>query len=181
MAARNQQLMPTTEGGLDFKFNMTNLLDGYPGHEHALPIYPLYNDVFKTIAQAKMIVTPTLLVSYGGPWAENYFWTREVPYHDPKIQNFFAYEELASKTRRVGGSMSYTNAGWTMDEEQVFPKHAKNMKHLVEAAEWLESAAMANSRDLVILGVVRNAKRRHEYDGCVKMCNNSWCNRFGIG
>jgi imidazolonepropionase-like amidohydrolase len=29
--------------------------------------------------------------------------------------------------------MSYTNAGWTMDEEQVFPKHAKNMKHLVEA------------------------------------------------
>ena len=133
MAARNQQLMPTTEGGLDFKFNMTNLLDGYPGHEHALPIYPLYNDVFKTIAQAKMIVTPTLLVSYGGPWAENYFWTREVPYHDPKVQNFFAYEELASKTRRVGGSMSYTNAGWTMDEEQVFPKHAKNMKHLAEA------------------------------------------------
>ena len=32
-AARNQQLMPTTEGGLDFKFTMTNLLDGYPGHE----------------------------------------------------------------------------------------------------------------------------------------------------
>jgi len=24
MAAHNQQLMPTTEGGLDFKFNMTN-------------------------------------------------------------------------------------------------------------------------------------------------------------
>ena len=44
-----------------------------------------------------MIVTPTLLVSYGGPWAENYFWTREVPYHDPKIKNFFAYEELLPK------------------------------------------------------------------------------------
>lgn len=133
MAARNQQLMPTTEGGLDFKLNMTNLLDGYPGHEHALPIYPLYNDVFKTIAQAKMIVTPTLLVSYGGPWAENYFWAHELPYHDPKVQNFFAYEELASKTRRLGGSMSYANAAWTMDEEQIFPKHAKNMKNLVEA------------------------------------------------
>ena len=48
--------------------------------------------------------------------------------------------------------MSYTNADWTMDEEQIFPKHAKNMKHLVEAAEWLESAAMASSRDLVIIG-----------------------------
>jgi len=124
-AARNQQLMPTTEGGLDFKLNMTNLLDGYPGHEHALPIYPLYSDVFKTIAKAGMMVTPTLLVSYGGPFAENYFWERENPYNDPKVQNFFAYEELAAKTRRVGQ--------WTMPEEQVFPKHAKNMKSLVEA------------------------------------------------
>lgn len=125
-AARNQHLMPTTEGGLDFKLNMTNLLDGYPGHEHALPIYPLYKDVFKTIAQAGMIVTPTLLVSYGGPFAENYFWETENPYHDPKVQHFFAYEELASKTRRVG-------AGWFMPEEHVFPKHAENMKGLVEA------------------------------------------------
>lgn len=128
-AANNQHIMPTTEGGLDFKLNMTNLLDGYPGHEHALPIYPLYNDVFKSIAKAKMIVTPTLLVSYGGPFAENYFWSREVPYHDSKVQHFFAYEELAAKTRRLGG----LGAGWTMDEEQVFPKHAKNMKNLVEA------------------------------------------------
>ena len=125
MAARNQQLMPTTEGGLDLKLNMCNLLDGYPGHEHALPIYPLYNDVFTTIARAKMMVTPTLLVSYGGPWAENYFWERENPYHDPKVQYFFAYEELAKKTRRVGQ--------WTLPEEQVFPLHAKNMKNLVEA------------------------------------------------
>jgi hypothetical protein len=33
MAAKEQNLMPTTEGGLDFKLNMTNLFDGYPGHE----------------------------------------------------------------------------------------------------------------------------------------------------
>ncbi|MGE5106478.1 MAG: amidohydrolase family protein, partial [Sphingobacteriales bacterium] len=124
-AANNQQMMPTTEGGLDFKLNMTNLLDGYPGHEHALPIYPLYNDVFTSIAKARMIVTPTLLVSYGGPFAENYFWETEDPYHDPKVQNFFAYEELAGKTRRPGL--------WFMPEEHVFMKHAKNMKNLVEA------------------------------------------------
>lgn len=45
MAAKEQQLMPTTEGGLDFKLNMTQILDGYPGHEHSFPIYPLYKDV----------------------------------------------------------------------------------------------------------------------------------------
>ncbi len=125
-AAKNQSIMPTTEGGLDFKLNMTQILDGYPGHEHALPIYPLYKDVFTFVAKAKTLVTPTLLVAYGGPFAENYYWETENPYHDEKVQNFFAYEELASKTRRVG-------AGWFMPEEHIFPKHAKNMKQYVEA------------------------------------------------
>ena len=124
MAAKNQGLHPTTEGGLNFKLNMTNLLDGYPGHEHAIPIYPLYSDVIKTIAAAKMSVTPTLLVSYGGPFAENYFWETENAYDDKKMQYFMPYEELAGKTRRV--------EGWFMKEEHVFPKHAKNMKALVE-------------------------------------------------
>lgn len=126
MAARNQQLMPTTEGGLNIKLNITNLLDGYPGHEHAIPVYPLYGDLIKTIAQSQMCVTPTLIVSYGGPFAENYFWETENPYHDAKLQYFMPYDELAGKTRRV-------KAGWFMPEEQVFPKHAKTMKALVEA------------------------------------------------
>jgi Tol biopolymer transport system component/imidazolonepropionase-like amidohydrolase len=124
-AAANQGLMPTTEGGLDFKLNMTNLIDGYPGHEHSIPIYPLYNDVVKTIAATKMAVTPTLLVSYGGPWAENYYYETENPYHDKKLQYFTPYSELAQKTRR--------RATWFMEEEHVFQKHAKNMKKLVEA------------------------------------------------
>ena len=123
-AAKNQKLMPTTEGGLDFKLNMTNLLDGYPGHEHSIPIYPLYNDVTKTIADAKMTVTPTLLVSYGGPWAENYFYENDNPYSNKKMQFFTPYEELASKSRR--------RATWFLPEEHVFQKHAESMKSIVE-------------------------------------------------
>jgi hypothetical protein len=125
MAAKNQQLMPTTEGGLSLKLNMTNLLDGYPGHEHSIPVYPLYNDFIKSIADAKMSVTPTLLVAYGGPWAENYFYETEKPYHNVKLQYFTPYEELANKSRR--------RSGWFMDEEHVFQKHAKTMKSIVEA------------------------------------------------
>ena len=124
-AAKNQQLMPTTEGGLDFKLNMTNLLDGYPGQEHALPIYPLYKDVTNTIAVSKMTLTPTLLVSYGGPWAENYYYEYANPYHDAKMQYFTPYEELAAKSRR--------RATWFLPEEHVFQKHAIGMKSLVEA------------------------------------------------
>jgi len=125
MAAKELKLMPTTEGGLDFKSNMKNLIDGYPGHEHSLPIYPIYKDVVKSIADAKMAVTPTLLVAYGGPWGENYFYSRENPYHNKKLQYFTPYEELAQKSRR--------RPGWFMEEEHVFKKHAEFMKDLVEA------------------------------------------------
>jgi len=124
-ACKELKLMPTTEGGLDFKLNMTQLLDGYPGHEHSLPIYPIYSDVVKTIAESKMAVTPTLLVSYGGPWAENYYYSREDVWGDQKLQYFTPYKELARKSRR--------RPGWFMDEEHVFKKHAEFMKDLVEA------------------------------------------------
>ena len=124
-AAKEQGLMPTTEGGLNYKINITNLLDGYPGHEHSIPVFPLYKDVYKTIADAKMAVTPTLLVAYGGPWAENYFYETDAPYKDTKLQFFTPYDELAQKTRR--------RSGWFMPEEHVFQKHAKSMRSMVES------------------------------------------------
>ncbi|HEY5691911.1 MAG TPA: amidohydrolase family protein, partial [Cyclobacteriaceae bacterium] len=125
MAAKEQKLMPTTEGGLDFKLNMTNLIDGYPGHEHSLPIYPLYNDIATTIAQSKMAYTPTLLVAYGGPWAENYYYATEKVNGDPKLNHFTSKSELDQKSRR--------RPGWFMDEEHVFPDHAKFVNDLVKA------------------------------------------------
>jgi len=127
-AAKEQKLMPTTEGGLDFKLNMTQLFDGYPGHEHALPIFPLYKDVTKSIAEAKMTVTPTLLVSYGGPWAENYYYTTENVYSDKKLQYYTPYEELAAKSRRRVGGLG----GWFIKDDHVFSKHAQGIKSLVD-------------------------------------------------
>ena len=124
MAAKELKLMPTTEGGLDFKLNMTQMLDGYPGHEHSLPVYPMYEDVLKTMAESKMAVTPTLLVSYGGPWAEEFYYATEEPYKDEKLQYFTPYNELAQKSRRRGA--------WFMEEEHVFPKHAEMMKKLMD-------------------------------------------------
>lgn len=125
MAAKEQSIMPTTEGALDWKLNMSQLIDGYPGHEHSLPIHPIYKDVVTTVAEAKMAVTPTLLVSYGGPWAENYFYSRENPFFDNKLRKFTPYEELASKSRR--------RPGWFHDDEHVFQKHAEFQKDLKEA------------------------------------------------
>ena len=125
MACKELGLKPTTEGGLDFKLNMTQILDGYPGHEHALPIHPIYEDVVQFVAQSRTTVTPTMLVAYGGPWAEEYFYATENVYHDKKMQYFTPYEELAGKSRR--------RRAWFMKDEHVFPKHAQFIKALVDA------------------------------------------------
>ena len=59
------------------------------------------------------------------PLAENYYWTRENPNKDPKLNHFMPKSELDGKTRRVGG--------WFMDEEHVFPDHARFVNDLVKA------------------------------------------------
>lgn len=124
-ACKEQGLMPTTEGGLDFKLNVTNLIDGYSGHEHAFPIYPLYKDFTTAVAESKMTYTPTLLVAYGGPWAENFYYATENVNGDTKLNYFTPKSELDQKSRR--------RSGWFMDEEHVFQDHAKFVNDLVKS------------------------------------------------
>lgn len=125
MAAKEQGLKPTTEGGLDFKLNITQILDGYPGHEHAFPIYPLYKDFTTLVAASGTTYTPTLLVSYGGPFAENYYYATENVVNDEKLNNFTPKGELDSKSRRRNG--------WFMFDEHVFPDHARFVNDLVKS------------------------------------------------
>jgi hypothetical protein len=121
-AAHEQQLMPTTEGGLDIKLNLTQLIDGYPGHEHNIPITDVYKDFIETTAFTQMAITPTMLVAYGGPWGEEYFYSRENPYDDAKLARFTPWDVLASSTRRRGF--------WARDDEMVFPRHAQKTKKM---------------------------------------------------
>jgi imidazolonepropionase-like amidohydrolase len=125
-AAREQQIMPTTEGALDFKYDLSMAQDGYSGQEHALPIFPLYKDITTLFSQSGIAYTPTLLVVYGGPWTENYWYTHEPPYDNPKLQKFTPYEELALKTRRrmrpannFGAGAGDGSGGWFMDDEYI--------------------------------------------------------------
>ena len=135
-AAKEQQIMPTTEGALDFRYDMTMVLDGYPGQEHSLPIFPLYKDVVQVFAQSGIAYTPTFIVSYGGPWGENYFYTTEDVYNDAKLRRFTPYEVLAAVTRRrvrssfPGGG---NQGGWFMKEEYPHFEEAKIANEIVKA------------------------------------------------
>lgn len=126
MAARELELMPTTEGGLDFKLNLTHAIDGYSGLEHALPITPIYSDVVQLFVKSGITHSPTLLVAYGGPFSENYYYATENVYDDPKLRHFTPYTELASKSLRRG-------SGWFHQDEYVFSKHAKFVADLIAA------------------------------------------------
>lgn len=123
-AAKEQGLMPTTEGALDMKLNLTQLIDGYPGHEHAFPIYPIYNDITQLVGKAQMAYTPTLLVSYGGPWAEEYFYATEDVVEDEKLNYFTPKVEVDRKARR--------RRAWFIEEEHIFSRHGEFVGDLVK-------------------------------------------------
>ncbi len=130
MAAKELGLKPTTEGGLDFKLNLTHVMDGYPGMEHTFPIYPVYDDVVKLFAESEILYSPTLIVSYGGPMGENFFYATTNVHDDTKLRRFTPHSDIDAKSRRRGGAGP---AGWAMEEEYVFEDHARFVADLVAA------------------------------------------------
>jgi Imidazolonepropionase and related amidohydrolases len=133
MAAREDSITPTTEGGLDTKYDLTMLQDGYPAQEHALPTVPLYKDVVTAYVKSGIEYTPTLLVQYGGPFAEEFYFEREQPFNDAKVRRFMPYEDLAFKTRRRGAGVGAGFGGWFMEDEFIFPQTAKIAADIVQA------------------------------------------------
>lgn len=114
-AAKEVGIMPTTEGGLDAKLDITHMIDGFAGNEHNLPIIPLYKDVQQLAAQTQIGYTPTLLVTYGGPFAENYYFTNMNPHDDEKVNRFMPHSVLDRTTKR---------RQWFRAEEYSFPRVA---------------------------------------------------------
>lgn len=114
-ASKEVGIMPTTEGGLDTKLDLTHMIDGFAGNEHNLPIVPLYKDIVQLAAQTGVGYTPTLLVTYGGPWGENYFFTKMNPHDDAKVNRFMPHNIIDQRTKR---------APWFRDEEYAFTRVA---------------------------------------------------------
>ena len=125
MAAKEQHITPTLEGGLDFKKNMTEAMDGYAGIEHTLPIAPMYKDAIELFAKSGTTWTPTLLVQYGGPWAENWWYEHYDILSDPKLTHFMPFSVLERRALR--------RPQWFRDSEYSFKLFAEQAKKVVEA------------------------------------------------
>jgi Tol biopolymer transport system component len=133
MAAKELGLMPTTEGGLDFKLNITHGVDGYPGIEHTLPITPKYNDVFEWYKGTQVTNSPTLIVEYGGPFGEGWFYQSENLFADQKLVHFTHPVDLDTKVRRRGMGNAPGPAGFALKEEYAMWQHAEDVAKTVEA------------------------------------------------
>ena len=123
-AAKALGLMPTTEGSLDMKLNVTHIIDGFSGNEHNFPVLDLHPDIVRLTARSGLAYTPTLLVAYGGPAAETHYYVHESPRHDAKLNRFTPRHVLDAKTLR---------GPWTHPDEHVFGRIAAQAAKIIRA------------------------------------------------
>ena len=76
------------------------------------------------MAQSKTRNSPTLLVTYGGPFAENYFYTSENVHDDPKLRRFVPHGVIDGKTLRMA---------WFHEQEWAHRGGAAQVAKLVRA------------------------------------------------
>jgi Tol biopolymer transport system component len=125
MACKEFGITPTTEGALDLKLNLSQMADGYTGHEHSLPIHPIYKDVAQYVAKTGTFYTPTILVAYGAPWSENYFFQNTDVHGNQKLRRFIPHELLDSMVKRRGQ--------WFLEEEYGHKGIARGAAEIVRA------------------------------------------------
>jgi imidazolonepropionase-like amidohydrolase/Tol biopolymer transport system component len=99
-AARDLQMMVVPEGGSTYFYNMTEILDGHTGIEHAVPVAPLYKDALTLFAKSKTGYTPTLIVGYGGIWGENYWYQHSNVWENAHLMKFTPRGVVDERARR---------------------------------------------------------------------------------
>lgn len=101
-AAREQKMMVYPEGGSFFYHNMSQLMDGHTGIEHAIPVEPLYNDVITLWGNSKTGYTPTLVVGYGGLWGEEYWYQKTEVWKNERLLKYYPRGIIDSRSMRRG-------------------------------------------------------------------------------
>jgi len=124
MASHDLGLMPTTEGAVDMKLDLTQVEDGYSGNEHSLSAVPLYKDVVQLFAQSQVSYDLTLEISHGGPPAGESFIAATRPFEDPKLQHFYPHY-IAEKL--------FTRVHWVDPVESVYPQTAASIAKIQHA------------------------------------------------
>jgi Tol biopolymer transport system component/imidazolonepropionase-like amidohydrolase len=125
MACKEFGITSTTEGALDMKLDLSQMADGFSGNEHALPVHPLYKDVVEYVARTHTFYTPTILVAYGAPWTENYYFETTDVHGNEKLRRFVPHALLDTMVKR--------RTQWFMPEEYGHSAIAHGAAAVVQA------------------------------------------------
>ena len=123
-AAEALELMPTTEGALDQMLTLTHMIDGFSGNEHNYPVFPLYEDIVRLAADSGTANTPTLVVTYNGPFGQNWFHSLESPRDNEKLKRFTPQRVIDLTTRR---------GSWFAPDEYTFSRIAASAARIHRA------------------------------------------------
>lgn len=99
-AARQLKMEVVPEGGSTFFTNMNMVADGHTGIEHSIPIAPVYKDVTSFWNNTSVAYTPTLIVSYGSQWGENYWYDRTNVWENERLMAFTPRAIIDVRARR---------------------------------------------------------------------------------
>ncbi|PWT93123.1 MAG: hypothetical protein C5B54_02375, partial [Acidobacteria bacterium] len=98
-ACRKMHMLMTAEGAGELWTDLSMVTDGFTAFEHSLPV-ELHKDVIEFFAKSGTYYTPTLIVGYGGPWAEQYYYQEKNPHDDAKLNRFTPHLFLDPSSRR---------------------------------------------------------------------------------
>ena len=99
-AARELEMMVVPEGGSTFFHNVNMIIDGHTGVEHNLPIAPLYKDILELWKHTEVGYTPTLVVNYGGPNGEYWWYQNTRVWEKERLLNVYPRPIIDSRSRR---------------------------------------------------------------------------------
>ena len=138
------------------------MIDGFHGNEHTLPITPLFKDVIQIFAQSGISETPTLIVNYGGPFGEDYWYENTDVHDNAKLNHFTPHKIIDEKTKR--------RPGWFAKDEYAFPKLSAQVAKLERAGGL---GGRRRPRPIagagLSLGNVDARERRDDADGSVTL------------
>jgi len=93
-------VMVVPEGGAKFQPNMSEIVDGHTGIEHALPLVEVYDDVRQLWSQTATGYTPTFVVAYGGLAGETYWYDRTEVWKDQQLLRFTPRFDVEPRSMR---------------------------------------------------------------------------------
>ena len=97
IACRELGLQPTTEGASSLKLDLSQVIDGFAGNEHALAAAPLGPDVVQLMAQMHTSYATTEMVTHTAPPGADWFVAADDAQANPKMRRFWPASAIEQK------------------------------------------------------------------------------------